>query len=211
MGHDRVAASIDVHLRADHPNLSEPRWQRVRAKELKTGPVAIRLCPFTQAWLAGIGCLTVESGGFSQHELTEAALRHVYRDFGGWSIRSTQDLSRSSAATLPTARFDANPCWEVHLHGSLVGSFACAHPLRRRLCRSCSVDRRGGVCGRVVDRICPRSRRRRRPPPFLPMVGKFDEVGSFVGSPRLVVTGKRHIIGPIGHCANGRLIHADSH
>jgi HAD superfamily hydrolase (TIGR01509 family) len=29
---------------------------------------------------AGIGCLTVESGGFSQHELSEAGARHVYRD-----------------------------------------------------------------------------------------------------------------------------------
>jgi HAD superfamily hydrolase (TIGR01509 family) len=29
---------------------------------------------------AGIGCLAVESGGFSQHELSEAGARHVYRD-----------------------------------------------------------------------------------------------------------------------------------
>jgi HAD superfamily hydrolase (TIGR01509 family) len=29
---------------------------------------------------AGLGCLTVESGGFSQHELSEAGSRHVYRD-----------------------------------------------------------------------------------------------------------------------------------
>jgi phosphoglycolate phosphatase-like HAD superfamily hydrolase len=29
---------------------------------------------------AGIGCLSVESGGFSQHELTEAGSRGVYRD-----------------------------------------------------------------------------------------------------------------------------------
>ena len=29
---------------------------------------------------AGIACLTVESGGFSQHELSEAGSRHVYRD-----------------------------------------------------------------------------------------------------------------------------------
>jgi HAD superfamily hydrolase (TIGR01549 family) len=29
---------------------------------------------------AGVGCLTVESGGFSQHELSEAGARHVYRD-----------------------------------------------------------------------------------------------------------------------------------
>ena len=31
---------------------------------------------------AGIGCVTVESGGFSQHELNEAGSRHVYRDVG---------------------------------------------------------------------------------------------------------------------------------
>ncbi len=29
---------------------------------------------------AGIGCVAVESGGFSQHELSEAGARHVYRD-----------------------------------------------------------------------------------------------------------------------------------
>lgn len=31
---------------------------------------------------AGIGCLTVESGGFSQHELSENGARQVYRDIG---------------------------------------------------------------------------------------------------------------------------------
>lgn len=31
---------------------------------------------------AGIGCLTVESGGFSQHELSEAGALHVYQDVG---------------------------------------------------------------------------------------------------------------------------------
>jgi HAD superfamily hydrolase (TIGR01509 family) len=31
---------------------------------------------------AGIGCVTVESGGFSQHELSEEGSRHVYRDVG---------------------------------------------------------------------------------------------------------------------------------
>ena len=31
---------------------------------------------------AGIGCVTVEAGGFSQHELNEAGSRHVYRDVG---------------------------------------------------------------------------------------------------------------------------------
>lgn len=31
---------------------------------------------------AGIGCLAVESGGFSQHELSEAGALHVYRDVG---------------------------------------------------------------------------------------------------------------------------------
>jgi HAD superfamily hydrolase (TIGR01509 family) len=29
---------------------------------------------------AGIGCLAVETGGFSQHELSEVGARHVYRD-----------------------------------------------------------------------------------------------------------------------------------
>ncbi len=31
---------------------------------------------------AGIGCIAVESGGFSQHELSEAGALHVYRDIG---------------------------------------------------------------------------------------------------------------------------------
>jgi phosphoglycolate phosphatase-like HAD superfamily hydrolase len=29
---------------------------------------------------AGIGCIAVETGGFSQHELSEAGALHVYRD-----------------------------------------------------------------------------------------------------------------------------------
>lgn len=29
---------------------------------------------------AGIGCVAVETGGFSQHELSEAGALHVYRD-----------------------------------------------------------------------------------------------------------------------------------
>ncbi len=29
---------------------------------------------------AGVGCIAVETGGFSQHELSEAGARHVYRD-----------------------------------------------------------------------------------------------------------------------------------
>jgi phosphoglycolate phosphatase-like HAD superfamily hydrolase len=31
---------------------------------------------------AGIGCVAVESGGFSRHELSEAGARQVYRDVG---------------------------------------------------------------------------------------------------------------------------------
>ena len=31
---------------------------------------------------AGIGCLGVESGGFSRHELSEAGAQHVYQDIG---------------------------------------------------------------------------------------------------------------------------------
>jgi HAD superfamily hydrolase (TIGR01509 family) len=31
---------------------------------------------------AGIGCIAVESGGFSRHELSEAGARQVYRDVG---------------------------------------------------------------------------------------------------------------------------------
>ena len=29
---------------------------------------------------AGIGCIAVETGGFSEHELSEAGALHVYRD-----------------------------------------------------------------------------------------------------------------------------------
>jgi phosphoglycolate phosphatase-like HAD superfamily hydrolase len=31
---------------------------------------------------AGIACITVESGGFSRHELSEAGSPYVYRDIG---------------------------------------------------------------------------------------------------------------------------------
>ena len=29
---------------------------------------------------AGVGCIAVESGGYSEHELAEAGALHVYRD-----------------------------------------------------------------------------------------------------------------------------------
>jgi HAD superfamily hydrolase (TIGR01509 family) len=45
---------------------------------------------------AGIGCIGVETGGFSQHELSEAGALHVYRD-----VKEVLDQLRTSAiATL---------------------------------------------------------------------------------------------------------------
>jgi HAD superfamily hydrolase (TIGR01509 family) len=63
--------SPDVFLTAMARHLLDPR---------RTLAIGDSIWDIQAARAAGIGCIAVETGGFSQHELSEAGALHVYRD-----------------------------------------------------------------------------------------------------------------------------------
>jgi HAD superfamily hydrolase (TIGR01509 family) len=81
--------AIDAQTTADDVESSKPSPE-VFLSAIKAGGVdpARVLAIGDSVWdvqaarAAGIGCVTVESGGFSQHELSEAGSLQVYRDVG---------------------------------------------------------------------------------------------------------------------------------
>lgn len=82
-----VEEAIDAQTTADDVEESKPAPE-VFLKAMATGSIDPRraLAVGDSVWdvqaarAAGIGCVTVETGGFSQHELSEAGSLHVYRD-----------------------------------------------------------------------------------------------------------------------------------
>ena len=86
---DRLGASdaVDAETTADDVQTSKPAPD-VFLKALEVGDVdpARALVVGDSVWdveaarSAGLGCVAVETGGFSQHELSEAGALHVYRD-----------------------------------------------------------------------------------------------------------------------------------
>ena len=78
--------AIDARTTADDVEASKPRPD-VFLAAMRAGGVdpARALAVGDSVWdiraarAAGIGCVAVETGGFSQHELSEAGARHVYR------------------------------------------------------------------------------------------------------------------------------------
>jgi HAD superfamily hydrolase (TIGR01509 family) len=79
--------AIDAHTTADDVSASKPDPE-VFAAALRAGGIdpGRALAVGDSVWdvqaarAAGIGCVGVETGGFSQHELSEAGAVHVYRD-----------------------------------------------------------------------------------------------------------------------------------
>ena len=79
--------AIDAQTTADDIEDSKPAPE-VFITAMKTGVIdpARALAVGDSIWdiqaarAAGIGCVAVETGGFSQHELSEAGALHVYRD-----------------------------------------------------------------------------------------------------------------------------------
>jgi HAD superfamily hydrolase (TIGR01509 family) len=79
--------SIDARTTADDVSSSKPDPE-VFVTAMKTGRVdpKFALAVGDSVWdvqaarAAGIGCIGVETGGFSEHELAEAGALHVYRD-----------------------------------------------------------------------------------------------------------------------------------
>lgn len=81
--------AIDGQISADDVRRSKPdpevfvtAMKRFSLDERRTLAVGDSVWDVRAARAAGIACLAVESGGFSQHELSEAGARHVYRDVG---------------------------------------------------------------------------------------------------------------------------------
>lgn len=79
--------AIDAQTTADDVDASKPRPDVFLAAMETAGIDPARaLAVGDSVWdvdaarAAGIGCVAVETGGFSQHELSEAGARHVYRD-----------------------------------------------------------------------------------------------------------------------------------
>ncbi len=85
----RAGRAIDGQTTADDVESSKPSPE-VFEKAMKTFSIdpGRALAVGDSVWdiqaarAAGIGCIAVESGGFSQHELNEAGARAVYRDVG---------------------------------------------------------------------------------------------------------------------------------
>lgn len=81
--------AIDGHTSADDVDRSKPdpavfltAMSRFSIDPRHALAIGDSVWDVQAARAAGIGCLAVESGGFSQHELSEAGARHVYRDIG---------------------------------------------------------------------------------------------------------------------------------
>jgi HAD superfamily hydrolase (TIGR01509 family) len=90
--------AIDAQTSADDIEESKPAPE-VFITAMKTGCIdpARALAVGDSIWdiqaarAAGIGCVAVETGGFSQHELSEAGALHVYRD-----VKELHDQLRTS-------------------------------------------------------------------------------------------------------------------
>lgn len=94
--------SIDAATTADDVDASKPDPQ-IFLEALKAGGIDPRraLAIGDSVWdveaaaAAGIGCLAVETGGFSHHELSEAGALHVYRDVEQlWQWLQTSAISQ---------------------------------------------------------------------------------------------------------------------
>jgi HAD superfamily hydrolase (TIGR01509 family) len=82
-----ISKSLDAVTTADDVTTSKPdpqvfliAMERAGLDPARTIAVGDSVWDIKAARSAGIGCLAVESGGFSQHELSEAGALHVYRD-----------------------------------------------------------------------------------------------------------------------------------
>lgn len=79
---DGQTSADDVRRSKPDPEVFVTAMKRFSLDERRTLAVGDSVWDVRAARAAGIACLAVESGGFSQHELSEAGARHVYRDVG---------------------------------------------------------------------------------------------------------------------------------
>ena len=79
---DGQTSADDVERSKPDPEIFLTAMQRFSIDPRRALAVGDSVWDVKAARAAGIGCVAVESGGFSQHELSEAGARHVYRDIG---------------------------------------------------------------------------------------------------------------------------------
>lgn len=77
---DGQTTSDDVEKSKPSPEVFEAAMKTFAIDPRHALAVGDSIWDVRAARAAGLGCLSVESGGFSRHELSEAGSRHVYRD-----------------------------------------------------------------------------------------------------------------------------------
>lgn len=79
---DGQTCADDVSRSKPDPEIFTSAMRQLSVDPRRALAVGDSIWDVQAARAAGIGCVTVESGGFSQHELSEAGSRHVYKDIG---------------------------------------------------------------------------------------------------------------------------------
>jgi phosphoglycolate phosphatase-like HAD superfamily hydrolase len=77
---DAVTTADDVEVPKPAPDVFHAAMQQGGLDPRRSLAVGDTVWDVRAARAAGIGCLAVETGGFSRHELAEAGALHVYRD-----------------------------------------------------------------------------------------------------------------------------------
>ncbi len=77
---DAMTTKDDVENSKPAPDLFLAAMQKGGVDPTRTLAVGDSVWDLQAARAAGLGCVGVETGGFSQHELSEAGALHVYRD-----------------------------------------------------------------------------------------------------------------------------------
>ena len=77
---DVVTTAEDVTTSKPDPEVFQKAMEKTGLDSRRTIAVGDSVWDVEAARAAGIGCLAVELGGFSRHELTEVGALHVYRD-----------------------------------------------------------------------------------------------------------------------------------
>jgi HAD superfamily hydrolase (TIGR01509 family) len=77
---DAQTTADDVASSKPDPEVFRSAMETASVDPMRALAVGDSIWDVQAARAAGIGCLAVETGGFSQHELSEAGALHVYRD-----------------------------------------------------------------------------------------------------------------------------------
>lgn len=77
---DAVTTADDAERSKPAPDIFVVAMERAGIEPARALVIGDSIWDVQAARSAGVGCVAVETGGFSQHELSEEGARHVYRD-----------------------------------------------------------------------------------------------------------------------------------